>query len=689
MKKILKWLKSPKSDFALFILLLILANIVGYKAFVRFDLTAQKSYSLSKESKNLVKNLSEPLSVKVFFDENLPPPYNSVSQYVKDILTEYKQAGNKNFSVDFLNMKKTENSELANELGLSQIQIQEVKNNEVGLKQCFMGLVLTYGDNIEILNPITSTDSFEFTLTSKITKMINTQDALSGLNENEKITLTLYFSDSIKKLRISGSEQVEQIVENAFKNSNKILNDRIEFNKINPSSEQVASLVNQYGIQQINYQNEKGETLSAAVGLVLEHGEKFNSLPLEISRSLFGYTFAGLEDLETTISEGVQTLLSNVTQIGYITGHNELDHTAENYSANFDRLVSGMYEFVDLDLSKDEIPSGMKSIVINGPQFDYTEEELYKIDQFVMKGGNILCFVDNMIQDGTAQYYGTETFVKNELNLDRLLNSYGVKREFNLVMDKNCYKNQNQQFGELNLYWAPILQKGQMLKKHPITQNLGFVIMYLNGELNVEQAQADKNIDVTILAKSSPKSWVLSEGISLNPLMQPPEDSQLSSKNLAVLLEGKFNSAFEKAVITPLKDEEGNEIELPEDTLNATKHISQSVLPGKILVIGSSFVTTKTVIDENGTTPVSMFVMNTVDYMNGNEELCTMRTKSLAINTLEVKSPFAATFWKFFNQYGLVIILLIVALFVWRTRVSRKRAINKKYNPNDARTIEK
>ena len=72
MKKIINWFKSSKSDFALFILFLILINIVSYNAYIRFDLTSAKSYSLSKESKNLVKNLEQPLSVRVFFDDNLP-----------------------------------------------------------------------------------------------------------------------------------------------------------------------------------------------------------------------------------------------------------------------------------------------------------------------------------------------------------------------------------------------------------------------------------------------------------------------------------------------------------------------------------------------------------------------------------------------------------------------------------------
>ena len=131
MKKLLQWLKGPKSDFILFVIFLVLLNLAGHKAFVRVDLTAPKSYSLSKASKTLVKNLDSPLSIRVFFSDNLPSTYTSVSQYVKDILSEYKGVANKNFSVSFMDMSKPENEDLARNLGIQQVQIQELKNNEV------------------------------------------------------------------------------------------------------------------------------------------------------------------------------------------------------------------------------------------------------------------------------------------------------------------------------------------------------------------------------------------------------------------------------------------------------------------------------------------------------------------------------------------------------------------------------
>ena len=112
-------------------------------------------------------------------------------------------------------------------------------------------------------------------------------------------------------------------------------------------------------------------------------------------------------------------------------------------------------------------------------------------------------------------------------------------------------------------------------------------------------------------------------------------------------------------------------------------------MPGKIFVTSSSSITTPQVIDEKGDTPIAMFLMNVVDYMNGNAELCEMRTKNLDVHTLTIKSMTAANFWKYFNQFGLAVLFVLVGLIVWRKREIRRRLINEKYNPNDDRTIVK
>lgn len=690
MKKFINWLKSPSSDFALFIVFLLLLNIVSYNSFFRLDLTEPKSYSLSKPSKQVVKNLQEPLTIRVFFDKNLPTPYNSVAQYVEDLLAEYDGVANKNFSVINMDLSKEESLAMASDYGLSQIQIQEIKNNEVGFKQVYMGLVLSYGDSIETLDSITSTEGFEYKLTTKISKMISTADTLANLKQNEKINVTLYFSPVLKNMGISGCAELEEIVETTFKEVNKQNKDRLDYKVVNPSESETIEFVQKYGIQAIQYKSENQQKV-AALGLVVEYNDDFRVIPVQIERSLFGYVVSGLETIGESINESLQSLMSNVQSIGYVTGHGELSLQDERQALNFNKMVSAHYQIEELNLVENDIPMNMSCIVINGPKADFAEEELYKIDQFIMRGGNVMFFVDSLVEQGGSPYQAAE-YVPNELNIDKLLNKYGVKRNYDYVMDTNCYSTSSPEYGKVNLYWAPIMQKDSLAKKSVITQNLGYLIFLQNGSLDISGAENNSNLKSTVLVKSSPESWAQSERIMLNPIfMTPPEASNFAPQNLAVMIEGKFDSAYTEKPEFETSNESAEATENQtkgENQLTTENHLASAKLPGKIFVTGSSYVTTYQILDGQDTSPISMFFLNVIDYLNGNEEVCTMRTKGLGINVLTIKSPALATIAKYFNQFGLVILVAVAGLIVVRSRAKRRKQIREKYNPNDSRQVK-
>lgn len=690
MKKFINWLKSSSSDFALFIVFLLLLNIVSYNSFFRLDLTEPKSYSLSKPSKQVVKNLQEPLTIRVFFDKNLPTPYNSVAQYVEDLLAEYDGVANKNFSVINMDLSKEESLAMASDYGLSQIQIQEIKNNEVGFKQVYMGLVLSYGDSIETLDSITSTEGFEYKLTTKISKMISTADTLANLKQDEKINVTLYFSPVLKNMGISGCAELEEIVETTFKEVNKQNKDRLDYKVVNPSESETIEFVQKYGIQAIQYKSENQQKV-AALGLVVEYNDDFRVIPVQIERSLFGYVVSGLETIGESINESLQSLMSNVQSIGYVTGHGELSLQDERQALNFNKMVSAHYQIEELNLVENDIPMNMSCIVINGPKADFAEEELYKIDQFIMRGGNVMFFVDSLVEQGGSPYQAAE-YVPNELNIDKLLNKYGVKRNYDYVMDTNCYTTSSPEYGKVNLYWAPIMQKDSLAKKSVITQNLGYLIFLQNGSLDISGAENNSNLKSTVLVKSSPESWAQSERIMLNPIfMTPPEAGNFAPQNLAVMIEGKFDSAYTEKPKFETSDESAEATENQtkgENQLTTENHLASAKLPGKIFVTGSSYVTTYQILDGQDTSPISMFFLNVIDYLNGNEEVCTMRTKGLGINVLTIKSPALATIAKYFNQFGLVILVAVAGLIVVRSRAKRRKQIREKYNPNDSRQVK-
>src|SRR5580765_9074928 len=69
----------------------VLVNLIGTRVFGRLDLTENHVYTLAPGSKAIVANLPDYLTVKAYISEkDLPPELKSVSNYVRDLLDDYK-----------------------------------------------------------------------------------------------------------------------------------------------------------------------------------------------------------------------------------------------------------------------------------------------------------------------------------------------------------------------------------------------------------------------------------------------------------------------------------------------------------------------------------------------------------------------------------------------------------------------
>lgn len=683
--KFLNWLKSSSSDIWLFIIALVLLNMVASRAFFRIDLTSSSAFSLSKASKEVVKNLEEPLSVKVFFSNNLPSPYSNTQQYVKDILVEYKNASSSNFSFEYFDMNKEENVLQAQNYGLNQLQIREVKNNELGFKNAFMGIVLTYADQIEVLDGLTSNDGLEYKITTTIGKIIANTNILSGLNSNVK--LTFYKSENLANLNLGNYGNIDSIVNSAFEEANKKFEGRLEFARENPGQNEVDELEQRFGLSPIVWNSRDGTTGKGSLGLVIEYDDKFRVLPFVPQNLIFQYVISGLDNLAENISENVQSLVSKTSDVAYITGHGELDlEDSREGAANFEKLCSDTYSLNSLNLNSEEIPLGVKTVIINGPKTPFSEDELYKLDQFLMKGGNLMLFLDPYevveSQSQYQQYQQPPQYVEIKTGLEKLLSSYGIECGTNYVFDEKSYSQNNQQYGKINFNFIPMLQKDSLNQKNPITKNLAYVLLMQMGSLDVSKAKENKNLKTTVLASSSPKSWTVSEQIILNPLyiQEPADKSAFSSYDMIALLEGKFTSAYENS---PVENSQSS------DLMNVNTHLKSGSQNAKIFVSTSSFITSPQLVSGDGSEPVEILLRNAVDYLNGNEDFCAMRTKTLSLNTLN-DAPLALTeIAKYFNEFGLALLLALCGLFVFIARKNHREKIRLQYDPDDSRIENK
>ena len=115
------------------------------------------------------------------------------------------------------------------------------------------------------------------------------------------------------------------------------------------------------------------------------------------------------------------------------------------------------------------------------PTVQFSEDEKLKIDQYVMRGGKVLCFIDNLIAEQDSLQLKPETIAfDRNLNLADLFFRYGVRINTDLVMDLHCDlmpfvvggTPQNPQLEFMHWNYYPLFEsKGN----HTINKNLGLV----------------------------------------------------------------------------------------------------------------------------------------------------------------------------------------------------------------------
>jgi len=84
------------------ILIIVVLNLAGHFVFKRFDLTADKRYTLSETSMKIVSQVREPLYIDVFLEGEFPGEFKKLQTETQQLLEEFK-AENPNIIFQFVN----------------------------------------------------------------------------------------------------------------------------------------------------------------------------------------------------------------------------------------------------------------------------------------------------------------------------------------------------------------------------------------------------------------------------------------------------------------------------------------------------------------------------------------------------------------------------------------------------------
>ncbi len=717
------------TKFLLYLVVVVLVNIAGMTLFFRGDLTANRIYSLSEPSREVVSTLSEPLTVKAFFTDNLPPPYNNIERYLNDLLQEYAIAGNRYFNFQFYNVSSEddatarENQEVAAGYGISPVQIQKFEQDEVKFQMAYMGLALIHGDVIETIPTITATDGLEFEITAAIRKMNNKISALLSLEDD--IAVKLFLSSSLQAvgpyMNLAGLPELSGKVRALVDELNRKTFGRLRFESLDPTrSTEAAEAARGYGVLALEwneFSDRQGRTIPADkgyAGIIVEHGGKAEALPLiSVMRlPIFGtqYQLADVESLQDAINETVENLININEEIGYLADHGTRplrggggmpgQPQGEGLS-RFEGLLSESYSVREVFLKEAGVPEGLPTLIIARPTEPFSEYALYQIDQYLMKGRNLAIFLDRFQEAMPTQQsrmMGQSQYRPIDSGLEKLLAHYGLDVKAAFVLDENSFRQDVPRAfggGERPLYFAPIIKNEFINKDVPFLQNVkGLVMLKASPVTANEQTIAANGLQAVNLFSSSPRSWEMSGQVDLNPMfIQPPRnDGAFQQQALAYLVEGSFPSYFsdqpvpEKEVPEPA-DPPGD----PLDESDPASGVDMSQIesgpvtiprgrPGKIFLIGTSEILRDNILDAEGRSPNAQFVMNVIDALNGREAYAVMRSKAQRFNPLQETEPATRTTIKAVNIAGLPVLVVLCGLLVWYRRSARKRVIQEMFN---------
>ncbi|WP_341841721.1 gliding motility-associated ABC transporter substrate-binding protein GldG [Chitinophaga caseinilytica] len=513
----------------------LLAVIVAINAaagflHTRFDLTAEKRYTLAPSTRDLLRRLDAPVQIEVYLKGKYPAGFRQLSNATRELLEEFQQFGGNNVRFSFLNpgsdlpdsMRAAfQDTLMARGILPFNLQVQDDGKDSYAEKLIFPGAIIKYKDRETAVNLLKSQGGM---------------DPMQALNSSEAL-LEYKFANAI------------------------------------------------YQLQQ-------------------------NHRPL----------------------------------VGYMLGHGEPEGP-EVYDAL--KTLHELYEVDTVNLATTPaIPDEFDALLFVRPTQTFTDADKLKIDQYVMQGGNIAWFLDNLTAS-TDSLRGRDfvAFDRN-LQLEDLLFKYGARVNPDLIQDLRAdiiplvvgNIGDKPQIQPVPFPYFPLLNS---TNGHSIVKNLDLVMSRFAGSVDT---MAGGDIHKTVLLTSSEHSRLVRSPvqITLESVQQQPNPREFRMRNVpvAVLLEGRFSSLFRHRI--------GVEGQRQWETSAHRPFRPEADTAGRMIVAGDADLVLNAVTRKSG--PLQMgvnefnpdyqfankeFFLNGMDYLASKSPVMETRNKELTLRLLD------------------------------------------------------
>jgi ABC-2 type transport system permease protein len=497
-----------------------------------------------------------------------------------------------------------------------------------------------------------------------------TKELLNNLDRDVNISVYLSgdFPPGFERLEGATREVLEEFQSYANGHIHFVFSDPSEATSEEKRNQQYARLVDR-GLTPTNlYANEDGkrtekiifpgaivqsDTLQVPVQLLKGNRSKGTSSEEQLNQSVEGVEF----ELASAIR-----LLSNQQRkkVGFLVSHTQIS------PARLSDLIATVQQSYDvfLDMNNPGSYQGLDALVVLKPDSAFSDDEKYKLDQYVVNGGKAIFFIDGAKVDSVSL---EGTYAQPlDLNLSDLFYRWGARINYNLVKDLNCAKilmnvgnmGDKPEIQPVDWRFYPLLNN---FGKHPITRNTDAV--YSRFLSSIDTVGGAPQIVKTALLMTSQYTQSVNTPalVGYNEARKQPDPGEYTGgvKTAAMLFEGTFTSLFQNRI-------------LPGDPRAAD--FKPSGNSGKVIICADGDIIVND-YDYKRNTPLPLgydrvsnktfgnkdFVLHSLEYLTDENGLITSRNKEVAIRALDkIKVQEDRKFWQSLN---LLLPLLIIALF--------------------------
>ncbi|HVD99320.1 MAG TPA: gliding motility-associated ABC transporter substrate-binding protein GldG [Cytophagaceae bacterium] len=331
------------------------------------------------------------------------------------------------------------------------------------------------------------------------------------------------------------------------------------------------------------------------------------------------------------------------------------------------------YAVERINLSQDTALSRFEAVLIARPKYRWSETDKFVLDQYIVKGGKALFFIDATDVRKDSLQSGVTYSLVQDLNLDDLFFRYGVRLNQSLIQDLRCGVTRvetglNGEVQMLSFPYYPILYN---FSKHPIVKNLDAIQSRFIGSIDTVKATGIVKTPLVFTSSNSREISAPSE-IRMDALKKESNPELFTKSNIPVsyLLEGNFTSLYKNRP-SPLPG----------------KSVLAQGKPSKILVFSDADVI-RNEFDPKRKMPVPLgynvemrylfsnkdFALNAVDYLM-DQQIINARAKEITLRPLDKLGIQEDRFyWQLLN---LIVPVLVIVLFGVGRFYLRKRRYEK------------